>query len=510
MQWEEARVLLARCYLRVKGPDPHVHGPSVRPPMFTSTRVQNPPHVCARASSTPASLLAPRAQANLPYWEWDLCDVALWGRQLLQGPGPSPGGGGSYAEQPFPTGYPSFPPSGMHKRVASYEPDLAGAMSSPAMVQCPGAAPDLLTAVRIKKTSSGPWVQAVQLVSCGSNATVNSGLNDGGVTGWEVDDACASGYDQLRGYERNSTSDPLWGVWGLSFHCSGSGVWTTPVGSGPGGYTGRLVTLQCPRDWRMSGLVLWGNTSQVGVVAPFCTPASGVPYDPLATCPFIKGGTLLPGYVSPNPITADLGTSIAANTAVSTVISMCQATASCAAAVLSPTGAGASGDNYNAVLTVSAGLAVAGGVGADVGVSVDVGMGVGVDAAEACKARRRMSAVGRLGAACKRCAAATTNDEPLLSSWTRWIDVPALYCVRNASALAPRTCRCPTCNPPATWTDSRAAPAPSCSTPKVTHHRAEHGSNNRTEQPRAHSSNKFVVFSQKLRPTDRIPTMPYV
>jgi hypothetical protein len=38
-----------------------------------------------------------RPQANLPYWEWGLCDVGVWGRQLLAGggaPSPSPSGGG--------------------------------------------------------------------------------------------------------------------------------------------------------------------------------------------------------------------------------------------------------------------------------------------------------------------------------------------------------------------------------------------------------------------------------
>ncbi len=290
-----------------------------------------------------------------------MCDLGVWGRQLLAGggapsPSPSPSGGGggngTYTEQPFPTGYPSFLPVGMHGRVTSYEADLAGAMPSPAMIQCPGSMPDLITALRVKQSGDGLWVQAVQMVACTSNNTFFRGVNDGGVSTWDVDDTCVSGYNAVRGYERNNTFDFPYGVWGLSFRCSGSSTWSTPIGTGPGGVPGRLVVVECPRSWQLSGLLLWGNASQVGVVAPHCTPPSGIPYDPLGTCPLIGGGTLLPGYVSPNPITADLGVSISANTPAPTLISTCEANANCVAVVTSPTSTGASGDNYNAVLTV--------------------------------------------------------------------------------------------------------------------------------------------------------------
>ncbi|KXZ45637.1 hypothetical protein GPECTOR_52g38 [Gonium pectorale] len=190
------------------------------------------------------------------------------------------------------------------------------------------------------------FIDALRVSTCGSNTEYNIGFNVEYPGGWGLSSSCSSGYDAVSGYERDDDSSPAYSVWGLSFRCSASGMWTAPLGSGPAGVTGAYREVHCPAGWLVSGLELTGNSTTLGSVLPYCSPDKGINYDPIATCPLVPSATLLPGYYLPGSSVATEGTVVTEG-----VMETCAATKDCNAVTTTNLDSSASGDRVNIALS---------------------------------------------------------------------------------------------------------------------------------------------------------------
>ncbi|KAG2451066.1 hypothetical protein HYH02_004334 [Chlamydomonas schloesseri] len=283
-------------------------------------------------------------QANLPYWEWSLCDVGVWGRQLLSvagggvlspspnySPSPSPAAVATSVRMvPLPRGYPGG--------------GWASTVSNPSYtaLDCSNG---FATAVTLGGTFS-TYLSYMSLRNCSTGVGSLSGptyVGDGNMQGMQpsnlVDFVCPDGFSAIVGMQSDPASLAQLSPFEFKLWCTsgagGRGEWTTPaIGSGQGAMSFKEVVVTCPVGALITGFKVHYTSSVVARIVIECKPrSSGVAWTtPNSQCSWPAGYDFLPGYFDNTVstlITYTKGNATGGVPVIRAAVSDCESRSSC-------------------------------------------------------------------------------------------------------------------------------------------------------------------------------------
>ncbi|KAG2445957.1 hypothetical protein HXX76_000560 [Chlamydomonas incerta] len=193
---------------------------------------------------------------------------------------------------------------------------------------------DVVQALWVAAEGTGSWVTYLGITLCrdGTGTGPTNKLTfgtppAGGSSGLNI--TCPGGFDAIRGEESAMGQAPL-PITALSFRCSSTSAWSSPVGSGNPGVTRNASVSACPPGGVIYGFNMTGNATALGNIRPFCVQKPGAKdWDPIKRCPQTVGYTLVPGWYPAGPTSLYTIATLPPWVGVDIAVTACAADPSC-------------------------------------------------------------------------------------------------------------------------------------------------------------------------------------